>query len=650
MMQKVDFFTNVNKFVNRFVRSIDQKIKKQVDENEKSDMFTQAQSIYFSFYSLENLLVTYFQDIYEQSDKFNNNFFECLSLVFSGDFGEANSCIIAKTKEDKALSYIIPIIESILNFDFETTDKLFIESINTKSIYLNNLFYAIFLDEVDEVDKSRDHYIQALKKAKSEYERLRVLYFITYQDYQLCKVSQEVLYELEYIKDYTIELKALIYHNIALAYSESGYIKEAEEYADMAISIFSKDELREQLASTLILKAQIKEKLGEYEKANDLYTQIQNIITPNQLEYAKSLNGLANIYHHTHKYEDALKLHKEALKFIDPNRDKFELAITHSEIAKIFEEVNANAEAISAYKVAIESVKNLGNRPIYLQYYIKNSKRLANLYRKVNDIKNAKETLLNMYEMQKLLFVKNQSEYTMDMIKSLEQIAEVFYLAGDYNRSLEVNQTLFESFKYLASFDENFKSNMADSLNAIAVIVSQNKPFEAIDKFNEALTILNREFLEQPLQYGAKVATIIINIGLIYRKLNQTELAKSMIKEAVEIIQNLIENNILFEDMILINALNSLAHICIETKELEEAKEYYEKLVEFLSDEHKYNFLLARAYLELGALELDLQDIEGGIATIQKAYDIYKTLEGKETEQDKAKCIQIASKYGHKLY
>lgn len=644
-MQKIDFFDNVDKFINRYVKVIDKNIDDTQDTNQKNKIFSNAQSIYSSYYTLQNILVTYFQDIYEQSNSFSDNFFEALSYMFAGDFDVAKNHLQYKTKDQEAKGYIIPIIQSILEFDFDTANVLFEKSIKTKSIYINNLFYAIFLDDIDDIELSREYYLLALKKAKSEYEVLRVLYFLTYQDYQMTKISQDVLNVLESIADFDHDLKGLIYQNIALCYYESRYFAESEEYVHKAINIFSKDGLSEYLASVLLLKGDLKIVSKEYEVALQIYEQVQSMIDKKSQLYPKTLNGIAKIYHNQHKTKQALQLHQEALTNIDFTKDSFELYNTHFLIANIFEEINANIEAISAYKLALEYIKNLGDRNIYLEAQANSLKHLANLYKKVNDFKNAKEAFLDLYEIEKKLFLHHQSDYAMVLIDTLEDLAEVFYLAGDYGKSLEVNQTLFESFKFLALHDDHFKENMADSLNAIAVIISKNKPFEAIEKFNEALRLINKEFVQYPLKYGAKVAIIMINIGLIYKKLNQTDIAKTMLIEAIEILENLVDNNVLFEDMIFINALNNIAHIFIETKELNEAKTYYDKMIHYLQEGERSMYLLARAYLESGALVLDMLDIEEGLHRIRQAYHLYQNIETPEATKDIEKCLQILSKY-----
>jgi tetratricopeptide (TPR) repeat protein len=648
-MQKVDFFNSVDKFIRRYVKHIDSEIDSQDSIDEQGEMFSNAQNIYFNYYTLENLLVTYFQDIYEHSDKFRDNFFDALTCTFSGQFDRAKEMLKPKTKEQIALSKIIPIIEYIILFDIDKIKELFKESLETKSIYINNLFYAIFLDEIDEIELSREYYIRALKLAKNEYENLRVLYFITYQDYQMCRVSDEVLHKLESIKEYKLDIKALIYYNISLGYYESSYFKEADDYLDQSIMIFQKNGIIAQLAFALLLKADIKVEFGEYDVALGIYQEILSMIDTQDIIYIKTINSKAIVLYHQKKYKEALLLHQEALSLIKKQKDKYELYRTQHHIGLIFKELRKYDEAIASFEMGISTIKSLGDRTLYLEGISFSLKETASIYRIKSEYKKSRDYILELYEIQKRLFVKNKSDYTTIMLETLEELAELFYLLGEYSRSLQVNQTLLESFRVLSTYEHSYKNNLADTLNAIAVIVAKNKPLEAIDKFGEALEILNRDFLKNPLKHGAKVAIIIVNMGMIYRKLNQTELAKTMLIEAIEILDNLNENNILYDDIIYINALNSVSTILIEAKEHKEAKEYYDKAIEILSHTNRNNYLLAKSLLEYGAMELSIGDIESGYDKVQRAYEIYKSMGDNLAKDEIQKCKELLNKYGNRL-
>jgi tetratricopeptide (TPR) repeat protein len=648
-MQKVDFFNSVDKFIRRYVKHIDSEIDSQDSIDEQGEMFSNAQNIYFNYYTLENLLVTYFQDIYEHSDKFRDDFFDALTCTFSGQFDRAKEMLKPKTKEQIALSKIIPIIEYIILFDIDKIKELFKESLETKSIYINNLFYAIFLDEIDEIELSREYYIRALKLAKNEYENLRVLYFITYQDYQMCRVSDEVLHKLESIKEYKLDIKALIYYNISLGYYESSYFKEADDYLDQSIMIFQKNGIIAQLAFALLLKADIKVEFGEYDVALGIYQEILSMIDTQDIIYIKTINSKAIVLYHQKKYKEALLLHQEALSLIKKQKDKYELYRTQHHIGLIFKELRKYDEAIASFEMGISTIKSLGDRTLYLEGISFSLKETASIYRIKSEYKKSRDYILELYEIQKRLFVKNKSDYTTIMLETLEELAELFYLLGEYSRSLQVNQTLLESFRVLSTYEHSYKNNLADTLNAIAVIVAKNKPLEAIDKFGEALEILNRDFLKNPLKHGAKVAIIIVNMGMIYRKLNQTELAKTMLIEAIEILDNLNENNILYDDIIYINALNSVSTILIEAKEHKEAKEYYDKAIEILSHTNRNNYLLAKSLLEYGAMELSIGDIESGYDKVQRAYEIYKSMGDNLAKDEIQKCKELLNKYGNRL-
>ncbi len=246
-----------------------------------------------------------------------------------------------------------------------------------------------------EYDTALDIYNQALKIAKSLDDQLRVAYTlhniaIIYRE----KGEDDVAMDLY---NRSLEIKrslgdqlgiAHTLHEIAMIHQERGDYDTALDMYNQSLEIKKSLGDRQEIAYTLHNIAMIHQKKGDYDTALDLYNQ--------SLEITKSfddrgisypLHNIAMIHQEKGDYDTALDMYNQSLEIERKLGDQRGIAITTTEIGRLFLATGRYKEALQNFMTAAEIFEKLDspNTIIALNYIDAMKQELG-------------ETLFNQYQ------------------------------------------------------------------------------------------------------------------------------------------------------------------------------------------------------------------------------------------------------------
>ena len=248
--------------------------------------------------------------------------------------------------------------------------------------------------------------------------------------------------------DYTEDplLTGEVYLNTALIYLNDGDYIKAEEYISEALSIFKQDKYSNDilylsyLNTALIVSADIKRAVGEYDAAISLYNEGIHGFISSSLEYPASntyqylsdgYNGLGITYQKSKMYDDAIKYMLEGFEIRKRLGLKEKIADSYITIAEYYNEIKQADSAYVYFEKGFNSAFNI--RDVKLLHQA--SQGLANYYHKKRNYEKAYKYLeiANNYY-QDVLDMKQSKEV------AREEMDYLFEQERDYARKIRAEQ------------------------------------------------------------------------------------------------------------------------------------------------------------------------------------------------------------------
>lgn len=252
-----------------------------------------------------------------------------------------------------------------------------------------------------------------------------------------------------------------------LYYRKSNYIA-ALEYLQEALTISKENNYWSQVASTLNNIAIIHFEYGNYDKALTLFRESNAVaeVAKDLFGTANSHIGIGNVYFEMKEYYEAEKSYKNAIKILEKSTNTLApLAIAYSNTADVYKHLNQRDSTIHYLKLCHQIAtkhfdplsKALALQNLSEEYLLKKDYSQALLFAEMalneyiqleNQFEISAVNLLksNIYKAERnypkaILHAKISNEIaqkynlSMNRVKSLESLAELFYLTKDYRQS-----------------------------------------------------------------------------------------------------------------------------------------------------------------------------------------------------------------------
>jgi len=371
---------------------------------------------------------------------------------------------------------------------------------------------------------------------------------------------------------------------------------------------------------------------------------------PNSTYYDDALYELGRTYMSIHDYENA---NKHYSKLVNDYPNSKYLMQSLLQLGLINYNQNNNKAAITYYKRIIEEFDNTPEAKNALT-------GLKNIYVEINDVDTyvkyaesiGKGTTITSAEQDSLMYMAAENKYMQgDCESSLNNfnayinkfpngnfiISAYFYIAECYLKSKEYNQAL-NSYEFIINKPNNEFSEQA-LINSAKIYYNQNKFHRSYDYYKDAEVLINvkNKLIEARVGLMRSAKELHDNEKIIEScdKVIHTELApveilreahyykaKTLFKKS-DFQNALIEFQILSEDLTSkegAEAKYMIANIMFLSNNLDKSKS---EIMDFISKGTPHQFWLAKSFLLLAAIYLNLDDTFQAKATLQSLIDNY---------------------------
>lgn len=314
-----------------------------------------------------------------------------------------------------------------------------------------------------------------------------------------------------------------ILNNLSLAYYEERNAVRCLEFAKLALS-----EAEGSLSSMDI--AQANNNLGnaymlsrDYDKAHDAYHEALKTAQESNLTEleARIFNNLGKIYFMKGKYRTSIDYYQQSFNIYQKSDNKVETAKVYNNFGAAYSAMEQYDMALYFYNKALDIRQALGQKDDV-------SKLLYNiglLYSKWGNYEKALE-----FNLRSLNIRKGQKD-TNEIAKSYNNIGYLYYKWGKYDKSLE---NYLDGLRYYESM--NSSDDVARTLNIIGqVYYDWGNYTKAIEQYKRALEIVSRA------KDSVKIARTNTNIGNIYYDSGNYDKALEFYNKSLDITENALE-------------------------------------------------------------------------------------------------------------
>lgn len=464
------------------------------------------------------------------------------------------------------------------------------------------------------------------------------------------------------IAQYTLALPYLKGKDkVTYKYLSSTHVKLAEGYKYLkvdkqAIEHFSEAALvykylgntRKQLMYSL---NQVKILLNNshYKKADEILKRLMSVAQQHDDKnwLAKVFMRQGNSYEKQSKYNDAVEQYSLALQyFTAKDKDTYkDLASTHHQLARTYQDLKNEMQAIENFSEAAIIYKKLGDKKnqlisslshIEILFNNKNYKAGEQILKGLvvialqydNQLLLAKvlmsqgygyekqkrynEAISRYSDALKYLTGKNTDTYK-DLATTYHQIAQSYKHLKKYAQSTSFYKKSLDAYQ---SLDD--KESIAQTLTNLAIIERYKKNYvSALDYSIRGLAILNK--LDKPDAY----AQALLIVGRIYRDIGRYEKSLNHMYEAHEYYKQVGDLNNIAETS------NQIGLIYTRLKKFDQSRSFFQLTIN-MSDQKIRPSTTAAALREIAVIDTNNGELESAIEMAQKAYNIYKDIKDKE--------------------
>ncbi|OGI00424.1 MAG: hypothetical protein A2Y25_11760 [Candidatus Melainabacteria bacterium GWF2_37_15] len=255
-----------------------------------------------------------------------------------------------------------------------------------------------------------------------------------------------------------------------------------------------------------------------YSDALKYYKQAQNLLSENDLEYAKILDDLAVFYLRTNNYQISVDCMKQSLEIKKNIGNARESSITEFLLGRYFSSREQYEEAKTHLLNAITTTEKLKD-------YFTSSRiwgELAKVHFELGDSKNAEEYAIKSVELAQKMDLPLVSAFAHCIL------ANIHIKNKDSKNAVKVLETEVEPV--FANFSSHRGQGFAKQIRSL-ILEQQGQINEAIDCLGEAIEL----FIEA--HSSAEVAKSYYNLGLLYKNSSDFPKASGSLKEALVISQ-----------------------------------------------------------------------------------------------------------------
>ena len=321
-----------------------------------------------------------------------------------------------------------------------------------------------------------------------------------------------------------------VLNNLARALHRSGEYLKASIYLDHALKVNrnAAGELKRELKVAMSLNnmANLYYDQGKYDEAFRLHKEALDIkerqLGTNHMEVAQSLSNLANAYTELGQYDMAERLLTRALGIVDVNQGANlpERAYFLSNLSSVYLHQRKLDEAMRLQKQA-EAIMSVSLNELHPD----NAKLLNNLaliYQAQGDEDQAERLLKRALEIKELQLDKNHPS----LISSLHNLAN-FYLGQEkYTEAEKLLRRALDVSEHNGLMQHPHVARIRNSLAAL--YYTQGKYVEAEAQFTEAISSIEKAFAQD----HPALASILDNYGSLLRQTGRAAKAEEMKKRA----------------------------------------------------------------------------------------------------------------------
>ena len=403
---------------------------------------------------------------------------EEINNVLTGKSEQSLTAIYEKFKEQERQNEVRALEELIeaaqIQFSFGEARTFFEKLIKLAPTVEHHFNYAFLLKHLNDFDKARSHYEEAL-------QALRVLSKLNSGAYK------------PHI--------ATTLNSLANLLSSTNELKQAQDYCEEALGIY-------QVLASLDPKAY---KSGVAITLNNLGNLLKNT---NELKQAKD------------RYEEAIQILLE-LEEKNPERYKSDVAMTLNNLGNLYCDMNEFKQARAYCTEALQMRRELAekNPKAHKPEVAATLNNLGNLLKEADERQQAQTYDEEALQIYRELAEKNPEAYNPNVATTLNNLGVLLSIFGEFKEAQTYHKEALQIRRELAEKNpEAYKLDVATTLHNLGASLSNTNEFKQAQTCHEEALKLYQELADQnPKAYMSDVAMTLNNLVVLYMKLKKKE-------------------------------------------------------------------------------------------------------------------------------
>ncbi|MHA2249154.1 MAG: tetratricopeptide repeat protein [Candidatus Kariarchaeaceae archaeon] len=376
-----------------------------------------------------------------------------------------------------------------------------------------DLKYALELVEAEKFEK-----LSSIEQL--EYIDLKSQIFHQQKEYQKILLTADLLSD-KHATDNPEVFIEIILRKVSALYGLSNY-KETSDLVDVGLKIIESNQILDLSFNKIRLlqhKGKANTQLGNYEDARKIHLNALEIAEKeqNREELAEVLNNLGNVDYFRGKLNSAKDYYERSVRVREELGDNKEIAVSLNNLGVLYSDIGDLNQALAYYMKSMN---------IYKEFNLKGD--LADSYNNLGVLyadKGEVEIALNYYE--KSLQIKQEIGNQSGIATSLNNIGLIFQMMGKYRKAKEY-------FLQALVIDEEIDNKMHvadDYYNLVTICLDLNQK-ESVDEFLEKLKFLEKQEQNVRISQRYRIAKAL-NLK-ISNRIQLKSQAQQLLKEVIE--------------------------------------------------------------------------------------------------------------------
>ncbi|MHA1930175.1 MAG: tetratricopeptide repeat protein [Candidatus Thorarchaeota archaeon] len=391
-------------------------------------------------------------------------------------------------------------------------------------------------------------------------------------------------------------------------YQDKGELSLALECYEQSLTLFEKDDRKENIAEALNNIGTIYDDRGDSNKALEYYQRSLTLREEvgNKQDIAKCLNNVGIVHWMQGSFDPAIEYFEQSLELFKITGNRQNVALVYNNLGAILQTTGDLNRALDYYQESLVVFEEIGNKQ-HIAMIINN---LGSVHHTIGNLEQA----LDYYE--KGLALVEDIGNKSDIALALTNIGRITWQKGaDFNFALEC---LEKSLSLLEEAGNNLE--IAEALYSLIYVVNDRGFSEKARWYLERLLKINNIEDNKLIRQQYRVAQALV-LKKSKRK-RDTEKAKLLLRQVVE--DEVLEHELFVQAMLnLCDSLLADLRASGEQKVLEDVRDLVSKLLEVVNEQRSHS-ILAETYLlqsKLALLKLDLQEARKLLTKAQSLAD-----------------------------